>query len=130
MPKRYSPEIRRTALEFVNQGQTQIEVAQALGVNPKTLSHWVTTAQARKPEQQRNELEELKRLRLQVRQQQAEIDFLKKQQRTLPSCPSEVRFFKDLFGQQTHRAQKTHQCSKGCRPAEDQYQRLLSVAKG
>ena len=54
----------------------------------------------------------------------------KKQQRTLPSCPSEVRFFKDLFGQQTHRAQKTHQCSKGCRPAEDQYQRLLSVAKG
>ena len=25
MPKRYSPEIRRTALEFVNQGQTQIE---------------------------------------------------------------------------------------------------------
>lgn len=23
MPKRYSPEIRRTALEFVNQGQTQ-----------------------------------------------------------------------------------------------------------
>ena len=61
MPKRYSPEIRRTALEFVNQGQTQIEVAQALGVNPKTLSHWVTTAQARMPEQQRNELEELKR---------------------------------------------------------------------
>ena len=102
MPKRYSPEIRRTALELVNQGQTQIEVAQALGVNPKTLSHWVTTAQARMPEQQRNELEELKRLRLQVRQQQAEIDFLK----------------------------KTHQCSKGCRPAEDQYQRLLSVAKG
>lgn len=78
MPKRYSPEIRRTALEFVNQGQTQIEVAQALGVNPKTLSHWVTTAQARMPEQQRNGLEELKRLRLQVRQQQAEIDFLKK----------------------------------------------------
>ena len=35
MPKRYSPEIRRTALEFVNQGQTQIEVAQALGVNPR-----------------------------------------------------------------------------------------------
>ena len=68
MPKRYSPEIRRTALEFVNQGQTQIEVAQALGVNPKTLSHWVTTAQARIPEQQRNELEELKRLRLQARQ--------------------------------------------------------------
>ena len=29
MPKRYSPEIRRTALELVNQGQTQIEVAQA-----------------------------------------------------------------------------------------------------
>ena len=56
----------------------KIEVAQALGVNPKTLSHWVTTAQARMPEQQRNELEELKRLRLQVRQQQAEIDFLKK----------------------------------------------------
>lgn len=63
MPKRYSPKIRRTALELVNQGQTQIEVAQALGVNPKTLSHWVTTAQARIPEQQRNELEELKRLR-------------------------------------------------------------------
>ena len=63
---------------IVNQGQTQIEVAQALGVNPKTLSHWVTTAQARMPELQRNELEELKRLRLQVRQQQAEIDFLKK----------------------------------------------------
>ena len=75
MPKRYSPEIRRTALELVNQGQTQIEVAQALGVSPKTLSHWVTTTQARMPDQQRNELEELKRLRLQVRKQQAEIDF-------------------------------------------------------
>ena len=49
MPKRYSPEIRRTALELVNQGQTQIEVAQALGVSPKTLSHWVTTTQARMP---------------------------------------------------------------------------------
>ena len=70
MWKRYSPEIRRTALELVNQGQTQIEVAQALGVSPKTLSHWVTTTQA--------QLEELKRLRLQVRKQQAEIDFLKK----------------------------------------------------
>ena len=78
MPKRYSPEIRRTALELVNQGQTQIEVAQAVGVSPKTLSHWVTTTQARMPDQQRNELEELKRLRLQVRKQQAEIDFLKK----------------------------------------------------
>ena len=33
---------------------------------------WVTTAQARMPEQQRNELEELKRLRLQVRKQPAE----------------------------------------------------------
>ena len=55
MPKRYSPEIRRTALELVNQGQTQIEVAQALGVSPKTLSHWVTTTQARMPDQQRNE---------------------------------------------------------------------------
>ena len=31
MPKRYSPEIRRAALELVNQGQTQIDVAQALG---------------------------------------------------------------------------------------------------
>ena len=51
---------------------------QALGVSPKTLSHWVTTTQARMPDQQRNELEELKRLRLQVRKQQAEIDFLKK----------------------------------------------------
>ena len=76
--ERYSPEIRRTALELVNQGQTQIEVAQALGVSPKTLSHWVTKTQARMPDQQRNELEELKRLRLQVRKQQAEIDFLKK----------------------------------------------------
>ena len=75
--------VQKTALELVNQGQTQIEVAQALGVNPKTLSHWVTTAQARMPEQQRNELEELKRLRLQVRQQQAEIDFLKKSSRVL-----------------------------------------------
>ena len=130
MPKRCSPGIRRTALEFVNQGQAQIEVAQALGVNPKTLSHWVTTTQVRMHEQQRNEIEELKRLRLQVRQQQAEIDFLNKQQRTLTSYPSEVRSLKDLFGQQTHRAQKNHQCSKGYRPAEDQYQRLLSVAKG
>ena len=57
MPKRYSPEIRRAALELLNQGLTQIEVAKALGVNPKTLSHWVITAQARMPEQQRNELE-------------------------------------------------------------------------
>ena len=64
MPKRYSPEIRITALELVNQGQTQIEVTQALGVSPKTLSHWATTTQARMPDQQRNELEELKRLRL------------------------------------------------------------------
>ena len=81
----------------------------------------MTTAQARMPDQQRNELEGLKRLSLLVRKQQAEIDVLKKQQRTLPSCPSEVRFLKDLFGQQTHRAQKTHQCSKGCRLAENQY---------
>ena len=95
MPKRYSPEIRRTALELVNQGQTQIEVAQALGVNPKTLSHWVTTAQARMPELQRNELEELKRLRLQVRQQQAEIDFLKKSSSVLcQAAQVKYAFFK------------------------------------
>lgn len=49
-----------------------------MGVNPKTLILWVITAQAGMPDQQRNELEELKRLRLQVRKQQAEIDFLKK----------------------------------------------------
>ena len=47
MPKRYIQEIKRTALDLVNQGQTQIEVAQALGLSPKTLSHWIVTAQAR-----------------------------------------------------------------------------------
>ena len=96
MPKRYSPEIRRTALELVNQGQIQIEDAQALGVDPKTLSHWVTTAQARMPEQQRNELEELKRLRLQVRQQQAEINFLK-----INMTPGNITLY-DESGAPTH----------------------------
>lgn len=77
MPKCYRQEIRRTVLDLVNHGQIQIEVAQALGVSPKTLSHWVTTVQARMPDQQRNEVEELKRFRRLVRKQQAEIYFLK-----------------------------------------------------
>lgn len=64
MPKRYNQEIRRTALELVRQGQMQIEVAQALELNPKTLNHWVKTEREQMPEQQRNEVEENKRLRL------------------------------------------------------------------
>ncbi len=49
MPKRHSQEIRRTAFELVNQGQTQIDVARALGVSSAPLSHSVTTVQARMP---------------------------------------------------------------------------------
>lgn len=62
-----------------------------MGVNPKTLILWVITAQAGMPDQQRNELEELKRLHLQVRKQQPKIDFLKKSSSVLRQA-SQVKY--------------------------------------
>jgi transposase len=75
---RYSETYIKTAIERVNSGVTQAQVAKELGIHPQTLSKWCTKAKSRMTSEERSEAEEIIRLKKELAKAKAENEFLKK----------------------------------------------------
>ena len=80
-------------LIVVLDGESQKIVAADLGINPKTLSLWVVRHKAQMSPSDLNQLNETEALRRQVRQFKAELEFKKKQRRTLQGSKRKVRLY-------------------------------------
>jgi transposase len=83
--KKYSKEFKLDAISLViDQGYTRSDAARSLSINPNMLGRWVKESQAEDGQAFRGngkltpEQEELRQLRLQVKQLQMEKDILKK----------------------------------------------------
>ena len=75
---RYSETFIKTAIDRVNSGVTQAQVAKELGINPQTLSKWCLKAKNNMSTEQRSEAEEIIRLKKELAKAKAENEFLKK----------------------------------------------------
>ena len=76
--KHYSNEFKKAAIERVRNGETQIAVAKSLGISHKTLNHWCVKAKEELKPADLSMNEELEKLRKTIKEQAAEIEFLKK----------------------------------------------------
>lgn len=83
--KIFSDEFKKAAVERVFNGETQVAVAQSLGISSKTLHAWCQNAKQTMDKQERSKLDEVASLRQQLRQAQAEIEFLKNKMTSRPS---------------------------------------------
>lgn len=90
---KYSEEFKKASVQRVLDGESQKIVAADLGINPKTLSLWVVRHKAQMSPSDLNQLNETEALRRQVRQLKAELEFLKKQRRTLRGSKRKVRLY-------------------------------------
>lgn len=75
---RYSQEFIKTAVDRVNSGVTQAQVAKELGINAQTVSKWCVRARNTLSSEQRSEAEEIIRLNKELAKAKAENEFLKK----------------------------------------------------
>jgi len=75
---RYSETFIKTAIDRVNSGVTQAQVAKELGINAQTLSKWCLKAKNNMSNEQRSEAEEIIRLKKELAKAKAENEFLKK----------------------------------------------------
>jgi transposase len=75
---RYSQEFIKTAVDRVNSGVTQAQVAKELGINAQTVSKWCVRARNTLSSEQRSEAEEIIRLKKELAKAKAENEFLKK----------------------------------------------------
>ena len=85
---KYSKEFKESTVQLIlNNNESVVNIAQDLGLNPKTLYHWVTkykkdhnipTRESRFVENKESDLEELKRLRRENKILKQERDILKK----------------------------------------------------
>lgn len=75
---RYSETFIKTAIDRVNSGVTQAQVAKELGINAQTLSKWCVKAKNSMSNEQRSEAEEIISLKKELAKSKAENEFLKK----------------------------------------------------
>lgn len=75
---RYSETFIKTAIDRVNSGVTQAQVAKEQGINAQTLSKWCVKAKNSMSNEQISEAEEIIRLKKQQAKAKAENEFLKK----------------------------------------------------
>ena len=75
---RYSQEFIKTAVDRVNSGVTQAQVAKELGINAQTVSKWCVRARNTLSSEQRSEAEEIIHLKKELAKAKAENEFLKK----------------------------------------------------
>ncbi len=75
---RYSQEFIKSAVDRVNSGVTQAQVAKELGINAQTVSKWCVRAKNSLSREQRSEAEEIIRLKKELAKAKAENEFLKK----------------------------------------------------
>jgi transposase len=81
--KAFTPEYKRAAVEYVlDDGRPLVEVAEKIGVHKNTLGNWVSKARDERGESERplnkDEREELERLRKEVQRLRLEAEFAKK----------------------------------------------------
>ncbi|HIU37151.1 MAG TPA: transposase [Candidatus Aphodousia faecigallinarum] len=91
MHKRFSEEFKKSAIIRVQNGESQLSVANSLGISYKTLNRWIIRAKGQMPSENVSLSEENARLRKALKEREAEIAFLKKQRRTSQRCRNEVR---------------------------------------
>lgn len=79
MHKRFSEEFKKSAIIRVQNGESQLSVANSLGISYKTLNRWIIQAKGQMPSENVVSLsEENARLRKTLKEREAEIAFLKK----------------------------------------------------
>jgi transposase len=82
MSRKYTEEFRRDAVKLITeQGYTQAEVSQNLGVSDSNIHRWYKESLSNKPKKSREEMdekEELKKLRSENAQLKMEREILKK----------------------------------------------------
>ena len=78
MHKRFSEEFKKSAIIRVQNGQSQLSVANSLGISYKTLNRWIIQAKGQMPSENVSLSEENARLRKALKEREAEIAFLKK----------------------------------------------------
>ena len=91
MHKHFSEEFKKSAIIRVQNGESQLSVANSLGISYKTLNRWIIQAKGQMPSENVSLSEENARLRKALKEREAEIAFLKKQRRTSQRCRNEVR---------------------------------------
>ena len=78
MHKRFSEEFKKSAIIRVQNGESQLSVANSLGISYKTLNRWIIQAKGQMPSENVVSLsEENARLRKALKEREAEIAFLK-----------------------------------------------------
>ena len=75
---KYSEEFIETAVSRVNAGIAQVQVANELGIKPQTLSRWCIAAKNGMSLEEKNESDEIRRLKKELEKAKAENEFLKK----------------------------------------------------
>ena len=88
---KYSEEFIKTAVSRVNAGIAQVQVANELGIKPQTLSRWCIAAKNGMSLEEKNESDEIRRLKKEL--EKAENEFLKKLRRSLPRACSKVSIY-------------------------------------
>ncbi|MCL1596948.1 transposase [Parasutterella secunda] len=78
MHKRFSEEFKKSAIIRVQNGESQLSVANSLGISYKTLNRWIIQAKGQMPSENVSLSEENARLRKALKEREAEIAFLKK----------------------------------------------------
>lgn len=79
MHKRFSEEFKKSAIIRVQNEESQLSVANSLGISYKTLNRWIIQAKGQMPSENVVSLsEENARLRKALKEREAEIAFLKK----------------------------------------------------
>ena len=83
MRKRFSEEFKKSAIIRVQNGESQLSVANlsvanSLGISYKTLNRWIIQAKGQMPSEKVSLSEENARLRKALKEREAEIAFLKK----------------------------------------------------
>ena len=86
--KIYSDEFKKSAVFRVNAGVSQSSVARELSISLSTLNKWIIAANKNATQEELSEHDEIVRLRKELAKTKAEVEFLKKQQRTLPKSSS------------------------------------------
>ena len=77
MHKRFSEEFKKSAIIRVQNGESQLSVANSLGISYKTLNRWIIQAKGQMPSENVSLSEENARLRKALKEREAEIAFLK-----------------------------------------------------
>lgn len=79
MHKRFSEEFKKSAIIRVQNGESQLSVANSLGISYKALNRWIIQAKGQQmPSENVSLSEENARLRKALKEREAEIAFLKK----------------------------------------------------